>query len=253
MRVIGIISGKGGVGKTTLVANLGVALVNFGRSVTAVDCNVTASHLGFNFGFFYYPITLNNVLKKEAGIEDAIHYYNGLKIISASLSIEDLVGLNIEELNSYIKNLTDTEIVLLDSSPGLGKEALSVLKSCEEVIFVTIPYFAAVSDVIRCNKVISRLGIKPLGIVLNMVTNRFHELTDSNIETLVDLPVISKIPFDLNVQRSLVEGKPIVLYKPYSPASIEINKLAANIIGEKYRLKGGLFSKLYYRFRNLFV
>lgn len=69
MRVIGIVSGKGGVGKTTLVANLGLSLVKFGKSVTAVDCNVTTSHLGFNFGLHYYPKTLNNILKKKQKLQ----------------------------------------------------------------------------------------------------------------------------------------------------------------------------------------
>lgn len=250
MRVIGIVSGKGGVGKTTLVANLGLALVNFGKSVAAIDCNVTASHLGFNFGFHYYPKTLNNVLKKESQIADAVCLYNGLKVIPASLALEDLVGLDIEDLNSYVKNLPNTEIVLLDSSPGLGKEAVSVLKSCDEIIFVTIPYLAAVSDVVRCNRLISQLGNKPLGIVLNMVTKKPHELTVGNVETLTGLPVISKIPFDKNIQKSLAIGKPIILSKPHSPASMEISKLAANILGEEYRPKGKIFSRFYYIFRN---
>lgn len=250
MRVIGIVSGKGGVGKTTLVANLGLALVKFGKSVTAVDCNITTSHLGFSFGLHYYPKTLNNILKKEAEIADATYFYSGLKIIPASLAVEDLVNLDIGELNSYIKNLADTEIVLLDSSPGLGKEALSVLKSCEEVIFVTIPYLAAVSDVVRCNKIIGQLGVKPLGIVLNMVTNNFHELTANDVETITRLPVISKIPFDKNVQKSLANGKPVILSKPYSPASIEINRLAADILGEKYYFRKNIFSRFYYVFKN---
>ena len=251
MRIIGIVSGKGGVGKTTLVANLGLSLVNFGKDVTAVDCNVTTSHLGFNFGIYYYPKTLNNILKKETEISEATYFYRGLKIIPASLSIEDLIGLDINKLNSYITNLTNTEIVLLDSSPGLGKEALSVLKTCDEVLFVTTPYLNAVSDIVRCNQLIGQLGIKPLGIVLNMVTNKFHELKTSEVEKLTELPVISKIPFDGNVQKSLAAGTPLVLYNPNSPASVEINKLAANMIGEKYYFQGNTFSRFFYFFKNL--
>jgi septum site-determining protein MinD len=252
MRVIGVISGKGGVGKTTLTANLGLALVQLGKSVAAVDCNVTTSHLGFNFGYHYYPSTLNDVLKKESDISDAISFYNGLKVIPASLEIDDLVGVNIEELNSYIKNLPNTEIVLLDSAPGFGKEATSVLQSCNEVVFVTVPYFAAVSDVIRGSKLISRMGIKPLGIVLNMISKKPHELSARDIESLTGLPVISKIPFDHNVQKGLALGKPVILSDPYSLASKEIRKLAANIAGENYYSKGGRFSRVYYFFKNLF-
>lgn len=250
MRSIGVISGKGGVGKTTVVANLGLALTRLNKSVTVIDCNVTTSHLGLSLGLYDYPKTLNNVLRNEAGISDATYFYNGLKIIPASLELEELINIDMEHLNSFIRNLSDTEIVLLDSSPGLGKEALGVLKSCDEVIFVTTPYMIAISDVIRCNRLVSELGIKPLGIVLNMITNDFHELTASNIEMLTKLPVISKIPFDKNVQRGLAMGNPIMLSNPYSPVSREISKLASSISGENYR-QGSFFSRFYYTFKNL--
>jgi len=251
LRVIGIISGKGGVGKTTLVSNLGLALVQLGKNVTAVDCNVTTSHLGFNFGFHYYPFTLNDVLKKESDISDAIYLYSGLKVIPASLEIEDLTDLDIEKLNANIRSLSDTEIVLLDSAPGLGKEAMSVLKSCEEVIFVTVPYVVAVSDVIRCNKLVQKMGIRPLGVVLNMTSRKTHELTTNDVEKLTELPVVSKIPFDKNVQKSLAMGKPVILSNPYSPASVEIRKLASNILGEEYHPKGNALIRFYHSFKNL--
>jgi septum site-determining protein MinD len=251
MRVIGIISGKGGVGKTTLTANLGLALVKLGKNVAAVDCNVTTSHLGFNFGYQYYPATLNDVLRKESEIKDAINFYNGLKVIPASLELEDLVGVDISELNSHIQNLPDTEIVLLDSAPGFGKEATSVLQSCNEVVFVTVPYYAAVADVIRGSAIASQMGIKPLGIVLNMVSKKPHELSAKDVETVTGLPVISKIPLDQNVQKGLAFGKPVILSNPRSPASREIMRLAANITGENYNLKSSRFSRAYHFLRNL--
>lgn len=251
MRTIGIVSGKGGVGKTTLAANLGMSMLNFGRRVTLVDCNVTASHLGFNFGLFYYPTTLNNVLKREATMEQASHYYNGLRIIPASLDIDDLLGLDIEDLSRHISSLSNTDIVLLDSSAGLGKEATSVLKSCDEVLFVATPYMASISDVIRCYKVVRLLGIRPLGVALNMVSNMRHELSVRDIESLTRLPVISKIPFDPNIQKSLAVSKPIVLSNPHSPASIEINRLAASLLGEEYEYSSSMFSRLYFKLRNL--
>lgn len=245
-RIIGIVSGKGGVGKTTVAANLGVALTRFGRNTTIIDCNVTTSHLAFCFGLYYYPITLNNVLRKEASMNEATYIHqSGVKIIPASLKLNDLMGLDMEELMSAIK-IENTDMILLDSAPGLGKEALSVLKTCNEVIFITVPYLNAVADVIRSNQLIKQMGINLSGIVLNMVKNDPHELTVKEVEKLTNMPVISKIPFDKNVQKSLARGIPTIMYKDYAPSSIEIMKLAGKILNEQYSPpKVGIFSRLY--------
>ena len=245
MRVIGIVSGKGGVGKTTLVANLGVAIKSFGKDVAAVDCNMTTSHLGFNFGLYYYPVTLNNVLKGEASLSEAIYQHSsGLKIIPASLSTNDLIGVDIDNIKSVL-DFEDVEIVLLDSAPGLGREAMSVLNACNEVLFVTVPYLNAVADIKKCFELTKRIGVRPLGLALNMVRGDSHELTASQIEEVAGLPVISRIPFDVNIQRSLARGMPAVSYNQNSKASLAIKSLAANIVDVPHVKEKGIFSRIY--------
>jgi septum site-determining protein MinD len=62
-RIIGIVSGKGGTGKTTAAVNIGAALaMRHKKDVIIVDCNITTSHLGMYMGLYYYPISLNHVL-----------------------------------------------------------------------------------------------------------------------------------------------------------------------------------------------
>ena len=85
-RVIGILSGKGGVGKTTLTGNLAVELAKLGKEVYAIDCNISTSHLGMYFGFYDYDITLNDVLRGSHEIEDSIYEHkSGVKIVPGSL------------------------------------------------------------------------------------------------------------------------------------------------------------------------
>jgi len=237
-RIIGVVSGKGGVGKTTLAANLGIALSNFGKKVTVVDCNVTTSHLGFYFSLYYYPKTLNHVLKGEASLLEATYLHKpNFSIVPASLTLEDLVGVDIAQLKSFIWELSiNNDIILLDSAPGLGREATSVLNTSKEALFVTIPTIPAVSDIIKCNKIVTQLNIKPLGVILNMVKKSLHELTEGDVEELTNLPVLAKIPYDKNVEKSLEAGVPTIDFKPYSPASISFTKLAADLIGEPFSL-----------------
>jgi len=240
MRVIGVVSGKGGVGKTTLVSNLGIALANFRRRVVAVDCNITTPHLAFNFGLYYYPLTLNNFLKGEASFENIVYLHpSGLEIIPSSLSLDDLIGVDIEKINLLFNELASRnyDFVLLDSAPGIGKEAMSVLKNCSEIIFVTVPYMHALADVLRCLRITRNLGLKEIGIVLNMVKNSPDELKAKQIEEITGLPVIAKIPFDKNFQVCSAAGIPLINYKSKSPSSKEIKKLAALLLGFTYEEK----------------
>lgn len=246
-RIIGVISGKGGVGKTTLVINLGAALASkFKKEVIIVDCNVTSSHLGIYLGMYYYPISLNNVLTGDNRINKAIYNYSipGLRIVPASLSLNDLKGVDIAELKKHIKDLFGSaDIILLDGAPGFGREVMATVQASDELLIVTTPFIPTVIDAMKCLNVANDIGSKPLGIVLNMVREGRHELLAEDVEKLVELPVISQIPRDRNVMKSLAEKLPVVDYNPRSKASKEIMKLAAHIAGESYKPEG-FFSRL---------
>jgi septum site-determining protein MinD len=252
-RVIGIISGKGGVGKTTLVANLGSVMAQkFKKDVIVIDCNVSTSHLGLYLGMYYTPVTLNQVLTGEAAIDDAIYQYhiNGLRVIPASLSFSDLKGVDIAKLKNAIKKLFGkADIILLDAAPGLGREAMATVKASDEVVFVNTPFVPSTMDIIKCHQVANEMGIKPLGVVLNMVGKDSYELTKKEVEELIELPVISTIPMDKNVLRSLALKMPVVLFSPNSPSSKEFVRLAAKVLGEEVEEGEGFFYNFFGMFR----
>jgi len=237
VRIIGIASGKGGVGKTTLGINIGAALSQqFKKDVTIVDCNVTTSHLGLYLGMYYCPITLNKVLRGEYDVEESIQsHHTGLKIIPASLSISDLEGIDMSQIRNKMKSIfKKNDIILLDGSPGLGREALSTLKASDEILYVTNPYIPSVMDIVRNQEVVSGLDAKPLGVVLNMVHNKKYEMTREEVEEMTKLPVIAKIPFDADIHKSLALKAPVVTYNPHASSSREIIRLASNLIGQRY-------------------
>jgi cell division ATPase MinD len=242
-RIISILSGKGGVGKTTLGLNIGASLAkHFKKNVTLVDCNVTTSHVGLYLGMYYCPITLNKVLRGEYDIRDAINeHYSGMKVVPASLSLSDLEGVDITELRNKLKGLFEkNDIILLDGSPGLGREGIAAMRASDEVLYVTNPYIPFVMDIVRCQEIANEVGVKPLGVVVNMVNNKKYEMSKSEIEELTKLPVIASIPHDKNVNRSLTLKMPVVMFKPYSAASKEIVNLSSKLIGEVYKTEGAM-------------
>lgn len=246
-RIIGIISGKGGVGKTTVVANMGAALAGrFGRKVVVVDCNLTTSHLSMYLGLHHAPTTLNEVLKGTAGIDDATYRHeSGMTVIPASLSFGEGMECGTETLNAVVGRLFGrADLILLDSAPGLGSEAMSTIEASHEVLFVTNPNVPAVMDVLRCSKVAERTGAKKLGVVLNMSHGDSHELSGKEVEQLTDLPVIGIVPFDRNVVASLDSRKPVVTYRPDSKAARAFVRLAARVINEPEPKRPAIIGKL---------
>ncbi|MBI1971848.1 MAG: P-loop NTPase [Candidatus Aenigmarchaeota archaeon] len=233
-RIIGIVSGKGGVGKTTVVTNLGVELVTkFKKDVVIIDCNITTSHLSMVMGMHFLPITLNQVLRGNIPIENAVYtHQTGLKIIPASLAVKDVEGIEASELKKAVKHLLGkVDLILLDSAPCLGREAKMTLDVSEELLFVTTPYVPSVMDTIRTKEMVEPSKTK-LGTVLNMIENMRHELTVKEIENLTEMPVLAQIPYDRNILKSLAAKQPVVTYNPYCKASKQFLKLGREITGE---------------------
>jgi len=237
-RIIGVISGKGGVGKTTITANLSSALsLKFAKKVTAVDCNLTTSHLGMHFGIFFYPKTFNDFLRGTASINDVIFPHgSGVNILPASLNLSDLVGIDMLEIREKLRDsLRESDFVFLDAAPGFGKEALSAIRACQEALLVTTPDLPSVTDILKAKTILDQMNVQIIGIVVNKVTGKKFELSKKEIEETVGLPVISMIPFSFDFSESLSNKTPLVAYKQNSKASIEIIKLAAFIAGESYK------------------
>jgi len=238
-KIVGICSGKGGVGKTTIATNLALAIKKFGHNVIIIDCNLSTPHLSYYLGVSQHDGTINDVLLEKKDITEVLTRYHNILYVPASLNMDDLIGTDPMKLKKFLTKLTKTEMIdyiILDSAPGLGREALSVLDAADELVFVATPFIPMINDVIRCKTTAEELkGTKNLSIVLNMVTGMKHEVLGSNIERVSGMPVIGEIPFDKNVIYSLVSRVPVINYKPSSLASIGIMQLAARLTKNEYK------------------
>jgi len=246
-RIITVASGKGGVGKTTLVSNLASALALFKKSVIAVDGNLTTPNLGLHLGIPLYPVTLQDVLNGTARLNDAMYYHQaGFTVLPADLSLKKLRLANSHELvDVFYKLIGGCDFILVDSAAGLGKEALAAVEAADEMITITNPDLPALTDALKLGNLAGKLGTHNLGVVVNRVKNEKHEFTLPSVESFLELPVLGAIPEDPEIPRSIARKKPLVFHNPNSKASRQIMAIAARLIGEKYRPKPSLPIRLF--------
>ena len=249
-RIIGIVSGKGGVGKTTTTINLSAALMQFKRNVITIDADIKMSGIRLQLGMYYFPLSLNDVLKGQGELYEALYIHpSGLRIIPASLSIDDVRISNLQQVleDSFLED----NIVLIDSPPGFEKNSLAVLKSCPELLIVTTPEIPAVTDALKVISITEKMSAVPIGIIVNMYKEReSNQINLKEIRTICGLPIVGVIPEDDNIKRSIFKGVPVVCLNPNTPSSIAFKKIAASLIEEDYvPPKVPLLKKIFGRFR----
>ncbi len=229
-RVIGIVSGKGGAGKTTTAINLSLALLKMGRSVTLIDANVNAPNVGLHLGMDFNPVTIEDILSGDAYWPQSVHIHSsGLRIIPANISI-DKERVALSELKNHIhKFFGDSDYVVIDCAPGLGEDFSSVVSACDEFLVVTNAEIPAVTDAYRALRSIRNRGGKILGVVVNRFHGDSDDLDIDEMEKFFNHRVISVIPHDRNVRRSVQRQTPLMVAKPRSRASRAFKRLAAHL------------------------
>lgn len=250
MKVIGFLSGKGGVGKTTSALNTAAALHSYGVSTFLVDGNFTTPNIGIHLGLPAPRSSIHDVLKGKKEIHESVHNHaSGLRFIPGSLSVDDMEGLKL----SRLKALRDLKahFIIVDGAAGLGNEAVSLMEHCDELIIVSCPELPALTDGLKTIKLAEIFGKKVKGVLITRVKGDRHEISLKNIEHLLETPVIGVIPEDETVQEALYMKDAIVFTHPHSNAGRAYRRFAANLCGRSFYEEDPKPS-LYRKFLSLF-
>ena len=249
-RVIVIISGKGGVGKTTTAINLGVALNKLNKEVIIVDLNLNTPNIGVHLGAPIVPITLNHVLKGKAEINEAIYeHYSGTKIIPSSLSIKEITKFNTRKIPQIIKQLKDmADFVILDSAAGFSEEAIATMDAGDEIIVVTNPEMPAVTDSLKAVKVAREMGKEVKGVIVTRHKGQNYEMSLPAIKSMLEAQIIGVVPEDTSVKKALNKRDAVVHTHPKSKVSRKYNEIAMKVSGpdaERDKKSESLFSRIF--------
>lgn len=253
-RVIAVTSGKGGVGKSTLTANLAVALARRGLAVGLVDADVH----GFSIPGLLGLVDAAGRTPKPTRIDDLIlpPVAYDVKTVSIGMFLREgeersAVAWRGPMLHRTVQQfLTDVffgdlDILLLDMPPGTGDVAISVgqLLPHAEVLVVTTPQAAASDVAIRSGLVARQTGQRVVGVIENMAAMTLPDGTSLDIfgsgggQSVADalsgpdetVPLLSSIPLSPSLRTDADAGVPVVVAHPDDPAAQAITAVAARL------------------------
>jgi septum site-determining protein MinD len=244
-RVISVVSGKGGVGKTTMTSNIGVALSKHGEDVVIIDGNFSGANVAQHFGMGFQDVSLNDVMEGDAYITQALAKHpEGVSVLPASILEFDSSAENLK--HSLIDFLGDKDYILIDAAAGVGDEVEAAVEASDEVLLVSKPELPALTNALGAKKLAQEMEREVLGLVLNEVEGEDYEVQHDDVKDLIEEEILGKVPNHKHVKEAIALRNPVVSYKPDSRASHAIEDVAYQLRGEEPPERG-LGTKLKYK------
>jgi flagellar biosynthesis protein FlhG len=242
VRVIAVASGKGGVGKTNVTANLAITLAQRGRRVWVLDADLGLANLDVIYGVSPKR-TLFDVVRGAHRLADiVVEGPGGIRLIPAASGVAELTALTPAEQLGVLEEVDALEeaidVLLIDVAAGISSNVLYFAAAATETLVVTTPEPTAIADAYALVKVLAaRWGRREFPVVVNMATSArdaadaFGRLARVAGQFLpVRLEYLGWVPWDDAVPRAVRSQTPVVLASPGTPAACAIASLAERLI-----------------------
>ena len=174
VRVISVTSGKGGVGKSNVVANLAIALSQLGRRVLLIDADLGVGNIDVLLGLSPH-FTLNNVLSGEKSLKEIIVTGPaGIKLVPAGSGVQEYTSLGIHERIRLLDELDQLEeefdVVIIDTEAGISENVTYFNTAAQEIVVVVSPEPTSITDVYALIKLLAtRYDERRFKVLVNMV------------------------------------------------------------------------------------
>jgi ATP-binding protein involved in chromosome partitioning len=241
--VIAVASGKGGVGKSTVAANLAVALGQTGASVGLCDCDLYGPSIGLMFGSNERPMA-----DSETNMIQPVERY-GLRLMSMGFLLDDaapaiLRGPMVTKYTQQFLRQVDwgeLDYLVLDLPPGTGDIQLTIVQTVAlaGAIIVTTPQEVALIDARKASTMFAKVNVPVLGLVENMSyflcpsDGKRYEIFGSGggerEAQRLGVPLLGQIPIDIPTREAGDRGLPVVAADAHSPVTEEFVKISRKI------------------------
>jgi ATP-binding protein involved in chromosome partitioning len=250
--IVLVMSGKGGVGKSTVASNLAVALKRLGAKVGLLDADIYGPSVPTMFGVHGQPLTDGDKIRP--------HERHGVKLMSIGFLLEDPKAAVVWRgpmlhgaLLQFLKDVDwgELDVLLLDLPPGTGDVALTLSQRVRSTgaVIVTTPQDIALQDVYKSVSMAKKVGIPILGVVENESyfvcdgCEKRHELFGSGggqrIAEFAGAPLLGQIPLEPSVREWGDAGTPVVEAAPGSASGRSFIALAEALVAELRQTGGG--------------
>lgn len=260
-KIFVITSGKGGVGKTTITANLGVALASFGKKVLLADADIGLRNLDMMLGLenrIVYDVL--DVLEGRAELHKAlVKDKRGLSLwLLPANQTKNKDAIDEDKwlrLMEGIKEAKEYHYILIDSPAGIEKGFQIACLPADAALVVVNPEVSSIRDADRVIGLLENMGKKEYYLVINRIkwdnVKKGEMLSVEDIVDILKVKPIGIIPEEEKLIDFTNRGEPIVLYEDYD-ASKAIKDMARRIEGEdiplvRYGEKKGFFEKIFRR------
>lgn len=246
-RSIAITSGKGGVGKTQIAANIAVCMAQMGCRVMALDANLGLAGLDLALGLAPES-DLRNVLIGSRRLEEIIQQGPcGVQLVPACFGRYDMTDISTQQRSRIISDIDRVakgfDVLIIDTGPGIGAMPVNFACSADEVLLILTPDPTAMRNAYAMAKVLERrCGLERLYLVSNQVDdNRGGSEIYGRFDTIVrqcltiNLDYLGSIPDDDSVRKCTASGYPFVLDKPGSPAARALRGIVKRLVTSHWK------------------
>jgi ATP-binding protein involved in chromosome partitioning len=252
--VIAVAAGKGGVGKSTVAANLAVALAQEGARVGLLDADVFGPSLPLMFGVRGQPAAFQNEQGEAMMVPLQGH---GIKLISVGFLVDESQpviwrGPMVSQLlRQFLYNVewAPLDYLIIDMPPGTGDIALTLAQSLPltGALIVTTPQAVATADVVKAMEMFKKVNVSLLGIVENMAYfvapdtgtryNIFGQGGAERLSAKLDVPLLGQIPLGIAVREGGDAGTPAVISDAPDAYAEQFRQMARQLAGRISVLK----------------
>lgn len=242
-RFIAITSGKGGVGKSTITSNLALLLSYSGMKVAVFDADIGLANLDVMFNVSA-PKNILHVLRGEAALSDIIIPINKNLLLIPGESGEEIFRYcdeaMFERLVQNSEGIDDIDLFLIDTGAGIGEQTQLFLQSADDVIVVTVPDPAAITDAYATIKVTAR-GRNDIKMILNQVHNaqeaknifsKIEQVAKAHVSDSLHLELLGELQKDEKVSYTVKRRSSFVNDFPRAQPTKQLQQIAQNIMAE---------------------